>query len=147
LGCTEEFKGHCLFLSKSPLQPIPLEATKELRELLQAEEVLLRHAADWKEAVKKIQAILFSHRPAVESRPFSWSAPYFAAEATRACLANGEWEGAKELLALGFEFSANEPELEFLARILAREATLPNDTGRRITAFGLVSPNQAADRE
>jgi predicted membrane-bound spermidine synthase len=94
----------------------PPGATEEFRQLLTAL-ALLEPGSDRKpEGVALIESLLRQRRPASE-----WSAPHFAALAARASLARGDAGKARGLLELGLKDSPEDPQLQYLARILERE--------------------------
>jgi hypothetical protein len=100
----------------------PPKASEELKELFRARAAVWRSGTDCTEAVQTIRRILVGQLAASATKPLDKSGAHFAGVAARACIINKQFEGAKEMLELGFKFFQDEPELAYLSRLLEREA-------------------------
>jgi tetratricopeptide (TPR) repeat protein len=101
--------------------PAPELASERLLRLMEAEALVEKEPEKWREAVQLIQTELAAYKsnggPDELSKP---QASYYAILAARTSMHHRLWESARELLLMALEDDPEEPQLNYLARILQR---------------------------
>ncbi len=93
----------------------------EWLQLLRAEALIQTTPDQWQQGVAAMETVLRAYQPQREGPAPLWTPGHFIALAARTCLAHGELETAKQLLALGLELEPYEQELGYLVRLLMRQ--------------------------
>jgi spermidine synthase len=105
---------------RAPAQP-PEQASEHLRRLMDAEALFESEPDKWRDAVQMIQTELVAQKSNGRSMDISKAQrSYYAALAARTSMHHRLWESARELLLLALEDDPEEPQLNYLARILQR---------------------------
>ncbi len=110
----------CVFRPSGPAPTIPALAqstNSEVRSISGVMDQLQRgDAAERHRALLEFEALLRSHPPAV-----SWSVGACSAQAARTAMADADWPRAWTILNLGLKEEPQNRQLQFLARIFAKE--------------------------
>lgn len=95
-------------------------ASPQFVELLQLEADIVRDDSKWPAAAARMEGILTQMVAANHLRPPDFAPHYFAAMLTRFAIGRDDKALALRALRLGFVFNMNDPQLEFLSRIMDR---------------------------
>ncbi|PYI79632.1 MAG: hypothetical protein DME26_23040, partial [Verrucomicrobia bacterium] len=99
---------------------IPAGASPELKRLLEAETLMRNGGARWQEGAGVVETVLDSvARTATQAT--NWAPSYFAIMTARASLSQGDRQRAKRVVEIGLKIEPDQPELNYLYRIVERE--------------------------
>ncbi|MSU58862.1 MAG: hypothetical protein EXS35_11975 [Pedosphaera sp.] len=101
---------------------LPPDASEGLRKLVTARVALQKGEGELEKNVALIRNTLAAQLIATGAKTPERTSASFAAVTARACIIKGKYSLAQDLLALGFKFDAQDEELAFLTRLLARES-------------------------
>ena len=99
---------------------LPLNASPELKQLMEADGALRSNPDDWDGPVRTIEQTLRNYKPDRVPGSAEWSPSSFAALGARACFTHGDLTRAKQLVALGLQVEPSA-ELFYLSRIFDRQ--------------------------
>lgn len=113
----------CLFqmATNAFREHFPPKTREELKQLYRARAALQREREDWADQVQTVRRILAAQLAPGTTNSIGKIGAHFAGVAARACMINKQFGLAKEMLALGFKYLPDEPELAYLARVLEHE--------------------------
>jgi spermidine synthase len=110
----------CVFRPTGPApmtQPIPNSANPEARSVISVLEQLKRgNAGERQQGLRDFEGLLRERHPAA-----SWSVAACAAEAARTGMAHGDWAAAWPILNLALKHEPDDRQLQYLARIFAKD--------------------------
>lgn len=117
-GATDPNSSPCVFCpspATAATPRIPADATDEVRNLLFAQAWLQRTSDKRKQGVETITALMRAYHAGSD-----WSRPFYGALAIKASIADGDVAQAKTILDLALQSAPQDPQLLYLARLLAR---------------------------
>jgi len=117
----------CLFQAATiPVEEqFPPKASDDLKQLFRSRATLQVEGPDWAEQVQTVRRILLAQVSMGATNSVGKIGAHFGGVAARTLIIHHELAAAKEMLNLGFQFFADEPELAYLERVLKRESATP----------------------
>src|SRR5207253_2980092 len=117
-GARDPIASPCIFCQvhgPNPTPNSPANGSEEIRNLLLAENWLGAKSGKRKDGVEMIATLLRSYHPGSD-----WSRAHYGALAVKASIAEGDLQKAKNVLELALKFEPQDPQLQYLTRIITR---------------------------